>query len=316
MQHANQSKLMELYLQGITEISELQTPLFLVFLSIYLLTLAGNVLIIIIICLDPRLYKPMYYFLCNLSFLDFSLASAIQPKCLVMLVTRIHSISYNGCITQLYFFMFLTAAEFFLLAAMAYDRYIAICKPLQYHLLMNYKVCTVMSAACWVAGMLEPLSHVRAFVQLPLQTAQINHFYCDYSALLKISSTDTRRIEVMTYLAGALVGMPAFSLTIASYVSIIAAIVKINSSQSRQKAFSTCVSHLTVVFLFYSTVLITIMQPISNYSSTHGKLVSLLYTIFVPSINPFIYTLRNQDVKRSFYKAKSKSINGRIRQLI
>ncbi|OCT68893.1 hypothetical protein XELAEV_18040201mg [Xenopus laevis] len=306
MQHKNQSKLMELYLQGITDISELQTPLFLVFLLIYLLTLTGNFLIIIIICLDRHLYKPMYYFLCNLSFLDFSLASAIQPKFLSMLVTGIHSISFNGCITQLYFFMFLTAAEFFLLTAMAYDRYVAICKPLQYHLLMNYKVCTLMAATCWAAGMIEPSAHAMAIAQLPLHTSQINHFYCDYSALLKISSVDTKRIEVMTYLAGVAVGMPAFSLTIASYVSIIATIVKIHSSQGRQKAFSTCVSHLTIVFLFYSTVLITIMRPTSKYSSTHGKLVSLLYTILVPSINPFIYTLRNQDVKQSFYKASIK----------
>uniref|UniRef100_A0A6I8S026 Olfactory receptor n=1 Tax=Xenopus tropicalis TaxID=8364 RepID=A0A6I8S026_XENTR len=290
-------------LLGHSTLPELQFPLFFIFLLIYLLTITGNSLIITCICLDAQIQIPMYFFLQNLSFLDLSCSCNIQPKMLLGIITGDGAISQIGCFIQLYFFASLTVTEFVLLTAMGYDRYLAICKPLHYPLLMNKKTCFLLVIICWVVGFLDPLAHTIAISQLPFcRTHLINHFYCDYSALLKLSCVKTTLIEIMTYLAGALVGMPAFSLTIASYVSIIAAIVKINSSQSRQKAFSTCVSHLTVVFLFYSTVLITIMQPISNYSSTHGKLVSLLYTIFVPSINPFIYTLRNQDVKRSFYK--------------
>ncbi|KAG8449765.1 hypothetical protein GDO86_016425 [Hymenochirus boettgeri] len=303
MQNESQIESSDFILLGFTVLPELQFTVFFLFLLIYLLTLTGNLLIIICVFLDRLLQKPMYFFLQSLSLLDISYSTVIQPKFLSILQTGNGIISFVNCITQLYFFMSLTCTEFILLTAMAYDRFVAICNPLHYPLIMNKKACFLIVTFCWVAGFLDPLAHTIAISQLPFCMAHlIDHFYCDYSVLLKLSCVKTMLIEVMSLLFGSIVGFSTFSLTLISYIYIFSTIWKIPSAGGRHKTFSTCVSHLTVVILFYGTVLIMYMRPTSQYSSSIGKSFSLLYTILIPICNPLIYTLRNKDVKTSLQK--------------
>ncbi|XP_053576727.1 olfactory receptor 1044-like [Bombina bombina] len=304
----NRSRITEFILQGIWVIPEMRIPFFLLFLLIYIFTVTGNLLICIVISIDHKLHTPMYFFLCNLSFLDFSYASVIQPKFLSILLLDNHFISFAACMTQFYIFLSLAVAEFFFLTAMAYDRYVAICKPLQYSVLMNNTICFKIAAACWIACFFEPLTHLIVVIHQPLCRSQISHFYCDYSALLRLSCTDTFSIELMTYVFGSVVALPAFSLTLVSYVYIISTIKSMHSTEGRRKTFSTCVPHITVVILFYSTLLIMAMRPSAQYSSVQNKAISLLYAILIPAVNPFIYTLRNKDVKVSLYKIIMKII--------
>ncbi|KAM4690423.1 olfactory receptor-like protein COR4 [Rhinophrynus dorsalis] len=199
--------------------------------------------------------------------------------------------------------MCLTCTEFILLTAMGYDRYVAICKPLHYPLLMNKKTCFLLAAICWMIGFLDPLAHTVAISQLPFCSSHlINHFYCDYSVLLKLSCNDTILIESMSLVFGSLVGFSSFSLTVMSYVYIISTLLKIQSTAGRYKAFSTCLSHLTLVTMFYGTVLIMYMRPTSKYSPSVGKSLSVLYTVLIPMSNPLIYTLRNKDMKKCLQK--------------
>ncbi|KAG8449766.1 hypothetical protein GDO86_016426 [Hymenochirus boettgeri] len=297
MFHQNQTGFI---LQGLFSDPEKQIPLFFVFFLIYIFTLLGNLLIIMLIYFSPQLHNPMYFFLCNLSITDMSSSSITQPKLLSMLLQKNNAISFTGCMTQLYCFMFFTGTEFFSLTAMAYDRYVAICNPLRYHILMRRSVFVLLTTLCWVFGMLDPLPHTMLISQLPFcRSRVVNHFFCDMSVLLKLSCVDTSSIETMTYLFGLLVELPTFFLLIISYVYILCTILKIRSEQSRQKAFSTCSSHLIVVILFYGTVWIMYLRPISQYSANQSKPFSLLYTAVIPLVNPFIYTLRNKDVRQS-----------------
>ncbi|KAM4690424.1 olfactory receptor 8D1-like [Rhinophrynus dorsalis] len=299
MTEKNQSKASEFILQSISDRPELQIPLFCLFLHIYLLTLLGNLLIVTMICLNPPLHNPMYFFLSNLSVIDLSYSSVTQPKLLSMLLIGNKTISFNSCMTQLYSFLFFTGAEFFLLSAMAYDRYVAICHPLRYPLLMNTRICILLATTSWGVGSLIPLSHTVFISQLPFcRSHLINHFYCDVSVLLKLSCVDTFFIEMKTYIIGSLVDLPAFVLIIISYVYIISSIMHIHSVKARSKTFSTCASHLTVVILFYGSVLITYMRPSSQYSSSQFKKISILYSALIPLVNPFIYTLRNKDIRK------------------
>eukprot|EP00079_Xenopus_tropicalis_P011538 XP_002937473.1 PREDICTED: olfactory receptor-like protein COR4 [Xenopus tropicalis] len=303
MQNESQGQYSDFILLGHSTLPELQFPLFFIFLLIYLLTITGNSLIITCICLDAQIQIPMYFFLQNLSFLDLSCSCNIQPKMLLGIITGDGAISQIGCFIQLYFFASLTVTEFVLLTAMGYDRYLAICKPLHYPLLMNKKTCFLLVIICWVVGFLDPLAHTIAISQLPFcRTHLINHFYCDYSALLKLSCVKTTLIESMAILFSSLVGFSTFSFTLTSYISIISTIIKIHSATGRHKAFSTCTSHLTVILLFYGTIMIMYIRPISQYSSSLGKSFSLLYTVLIPMFNPLIYTLRNNDVKKSLQK--------------
>ncbi|OCT68911.1 hypothetical protein XELAEV_18040219mg [Xenopus laevis] len=292
---------MEFVLEGIS--CPFQIPCFLAFLSLYALTLTGNVLIITIICLDPVLQTPMYFFLCNLSLLDISYSSVTQPKFLSMLLTNDTGISFNQCILQLYVFLSLASTEFLSLTAMAYDRYVAICNPLHYFILMSKKMCALLTIMCWLVGFLDPMAHTVFISRLNFCRSNIiNHFYCDVSVLLNLSCDNTYFIEFMSIIVGSVFGLPAFILTLSSYVCIVSTIMKIPSSQRRWKTFSTCVSHLTVVIIFYGTLLIVYMSPITYYSSAKAKSLSLLYTVLIPLCNPLIYTLRNKDVTVSLWK--------------
>ncbi|KAM4690436.1 olfactory receptor 5AR1-like [Rhinophrynus dorsalis] len=300
MDLSSQSNKTEFLLLGVSNIPALQAPLFIVFFIIYLLTAALNSTIITLVCLNPQLHTPMYFFLCNLSFLDISYSSVTQPKLLFLLITGQSVISFAGCITQLYVFMSLACTEFVSLTAMSYDRYVAICKPLHYTVLMNRRICLLLAITCWIVGFLDPLAHSIVISQLAFCRARIiNHFFCDLSVLLNLSCGDKVFIEILTYVVGSLVALPAFVLTLASYVLIISSILKIHSAEGRHKAFSTCASHLTVVILFYGTVLVMHMRPSSRYLLTQDKPLSVLYTAIIPMLNPLIYSLRNKDVKEA-----------------
>eukprot|EP00079_Xenopus_tropicalis_P011540 XP_002937484.1 PREDICTED: olfactory receptor 5V1-like [Xenopus tropicalis] len=295
----NQSSSSGFILQGFSDYPDIQIPLFCLFLLIYLLTLPANVLILIVIYQTSLFYIPMYFFLCNLAFIDLCASSVSQPKLLSILLRRDNTISFGGCITQLYCFIALTCAEFVSLTVMAYDRYVAICNPLRYLIVMNRRVCVMLVIACWMFSFAEPMSHTVLISHLPFcRSRTIDHFFCDPSILLTLSCASSFPIDMMTYVLGSLVALPAFALTVASYTYIISTIIKIHSATGRKKAFSTCTSHLTVVILFYGTTIITYVRPMSQYSSTLSKPFSFVYIALIPLINPFIYTLRNKDIKQ------------------
>ncbi|KAE8587925.1 hypothetical protein XENTR_v10022195 [Xenopus tropicalis] len=295
----NQSSSSGFILQGFSDYPDIQIPLFCLFLLIYILTLQANVLILIVIYQTSLLHTPMYFFLCNLAFIDLCTSSVSQPKLLSILLRGDNTISFVGCMTQLHFFLSLACSEFLSLTVMAFDRYVAICNPLRYLTVMNRNFCVLLAITCWTFSFSAPLSHTVLISHLPFCRSQaIDHFFCDPSILLNLSCASTFFIEMLTYVLDSIVGLPAFALTVASYTYIISTIIKIHSATGRKKAFSTCTSHLTVVILFYGTTLITYMMPISQYSSTTSKPFSFLYTALIPLINPFIYTLRNKDIKQ------------------
>ncbi|KAE8587910.1 hypothetical protein XENTR_v10022180 [Xenopus tropicalis] len=304
MENVNESTTLKFILRGISEDPDMQIPLFLIFCLTYLLTLAGNIVIITVIRRTPALHKPMYFFLCNLSFIDISYSTVTQPKLLSMLLTGDKAINFPACISQFYFFIAFTCAEMLVLTAMAYDRYVAICHPLTYSLLLNKKTCIFISAASWAVSFLDPVAHTVIFFYLTFcPPLLINHFYCDPSVVLRLSCKDTFLIDILTYVLGSMVGCWAFICIIISYTFIIATILKFKSVEERQKGFSTCGSHLAVVILFYGTILIIYTRPSSQYSSSKGlKPFSVVYTVLIPMVNPLIYTLRNKEVKSALWK--------------
>ncbi|OCT71421.1 olfactory receptor 1019 [Xenopus laevis] len=279
---------------------ELQGPLFLFFLLIYLVTVWGNLLIISLIFADSRLQKPMYFFLCNLSCLDISYSSVTGPYLLQIFSTGNNTIPFMMCMVQLYFFTSFTTMEYLLLTSMAYDRYMAICKPLFYAQVLNQRACILLAATAWIAGFLAaaPISILISALTY-CESNIINHFFCDITPLLKISCDDTSTVEFVMFAQGVVLLLSCFSLTMMSYLYIISAILKIRSAERRFKTFSTCGSHLTAVTLFYVLIVCVYMKPASSYSLDEGKVVSVLYVNFIPMLNPIIYSLRNKDVKTS-----------------
>ncbi|XP_029437515.1 olfactory receptor 1009-like [Rhinatrema bivittatum] len=303
MEEENLTSVTEFIILGFPEYPELQIPLFLLFLLIYLIILMGNLTIIALTCLDPHLHTPMYFFLCNLSFLDISSTSVTLPRLLDIFLRKGQRISVIGCFIQVYFFMCFACVEFVIISVMAYDRYVAVCHPLHYAVIINQRLCALMAAGTWIFGFLEPVTHtvlVSCFSYCG--SNEINHFFCDFSALLKLSCTSTSTIETVTYLLGVIVVLPCFTLTLTSYIYIISTILRIRSTEGRRKAFSTCSSHLTVVILFYGTMSCLYIRPTSMQSLDVNKLFALLYNILIPMINPFIYSLQNREVKATLRK--------------
>ncbi|XP_063819356.1 olfactory receptor 5AR1-like [Pseudophryne corroboree] len=283
--------------------SQNQNALFIMFLIIYLNIVLGNIAVFTCITLDSHLHTPMYIFLGNLSLLDILSTSNILPKLLSMLFTQHKIINFHGCMTQLYFFIYFTCTEFFLLAVMAYDRYVAICHPLHYTLLMTIRQCALFLVTVWTAAALEPVFHTVYIAKLSFCSShQVNHFFCDISPLLKLSCSDTMHVEIATYVLGAIVGLSSFTLTLSSYVFIIIAILNIRSADGRRKAFFTCASHLISVVIFYGTSLSLHVRPISTYFPMQDKIFSLLYIILIPILNPIIYTMKNKQFKDAFRK--------------
>ncbi|XP_077147191.1 olfactory receptor-like protein OLF1 [Ranitomeya variabilis] len=303
----NQTRPNWFILLSVSTVPHLQVLCFLVFLVMYMIILSGNFLLIIVVRSNPNLHSPMYFFLSNLSFIDICFSSTIVPVLLKNTLSKDQSISLLGCGFQMSFSLVLGATECILLSVMAYDRFAAICRPLHYTTIMNKKVCVCLALISWSMGVINALIHVTLVFQLPLCSNYVNHFFCEVPLFLRLSCKDPWLNEVAMYIAAGIIAMCAFFLTLVSYVNIIATILKIRSSNGRQKAFSTCASHLTVVTLYYGTIMIVYFQPRSSFSPETNNSVSVLYTVVTPMLNPIIYSIRNKDVKNSILKQVNKN---------
>ncbi|XP_004584946.2 olfactory receptor 6S1 [Ochotona princeps] len=291
----------EFILAGFPNLNSTSAELFSVFLLVYVLTLTGNVLIVGVVGADTRLQTPMYFFLGNLSCLEILLTSVIIPKMLNNFLSRQYTISFVACITQFYFYFFLGASEFLLLAVMSVDRYLAICHPLRYPLLMSGAVCLRVALACWVGGLLPVLGPTVVVASLPFrkQDAVVQHFFCDSGPLLRLACTNTRKLEETDFVLACLVIVSSLTITATSYGHIILAVVRIPSVSGRQKAFSTCTSHLMVVTLFYGSAIFLYVRPSQSGSVEANWSVTVITTFVTPLLNPFIYALRNEGVKQA-----------------
>ncbi|XP_036624280.1 olfactory receptor 6F1-like [Trichosurus vulpecula] len=303
MDGRNQTTVMEFIFLGFSGVQQLKIALFVMFLTVYLLSLTGNALIIIIVLMEPVLHTPMYIFLANLSFLEIWYTTVTVPKLLATCVSQIVTISVAECVAQYYFFFSMGATECILLAVMAYDRYLAICNPLHYAILMSPQVCLRFSAGSWVGGFIAPLLPTILISYLYFCGPQkINHFFCDSDPIFKLSCSDTFMVEAVGYTCSSVVILSSFLLTMSSYVQIIITIIKMPSREAKKKAFSTCASHLTVVTIYYGTIIFTYVRPPAKYNFTIGKIISVFYCVITPLLNPLIYTLRNKDVKKALKK--------------
>ncbi|CAI9605888.1 unnamed protein product [Staurois parvus] len=272
-------------------------------LVIYILTWTANLLLIGSIKLSPHLQTPMYFFLGNLSVVDISFSTVTVPKLLSCILHGEDSISFHGCFLQIFFFILLGTTESLLLSVMAFDRYLAICYPLRYTLIMNDKLLFMLIVGCWVAGSLHSLLHTYNVSQLAYcEDRLIPHFLCDVPPLIKLSCSSTTLEELFIFTEGSMVVTILFLFVLISYVLIARAILKMINKSSRSKAFSSCSSHLIVICLFYGTIIFIYFRPPSDYSSQYDRIVSMVYTIITPLLNPFIYSLRNQDVKQALKK--------------
>ncbi|XP_074782774.1 olfactory receptor 10A3-like [Athene noctua] len=293
----NRTLLTAFVLSGLSNHPELQHLLFFTFCLMYTITIIGN-LLIFMVTLHPTLHTPMYSFLRVLSFLDVSTASTVVPKMLVNFLSEDRSISYTGCATQLYCVVFLGTTEWYLLTAMAYDRYVAICNPLRYSVLMNSRVCHSLVLLSFSGGIFVSVVQTAWVFTLPFcGPKKINYFFCDIPPLIILSCTDTSLYEKQIITATVLVIFAPFCLILVSYACILSSILKISSTESRHKAFSTCSSHLTVVTLYFGSGTSIYLQPKSTNSQDTKKVLSLVYTTVFPILNPLIYSLRNKDVK-------------------
>ncbi|VTJ85363.1 Hypothetical predicted protein [Marmota monax] len=298
MTEENHSTVTEFILVGLTDKSELQLPLFLLFLGIYVFTVVGNLGMIILIGLSSQLHTPMYYLLSSLSFIDLCQSTVITPKMLVNFVMEKNTISFAECMTQLYFFAAFAIAECHMLAAMAYDRYVAICNPLLYNVTMSIQVCFWLLIGVCSMGLMGATAHTTCMLRvLFCKNDIINHYFCDVLPLLELSCSSTFVNEVVVLCSSAFnIFAPVLSI-LSSYIFVIASILRIRSTEGRYKAFSTCSSHISAVGLFFGSVTFMYLQPSSVNSMDQGKVSSIFYTIIVPMLNPLIYSLRNKDVK-------------------
>uniref|UniRef100_A0A4X1TI06 G-protein coupled receptors family 1 profile domain-containing protein n=1 Tax=Sus scrofa TaxID=9823 RepID=A0A4X1TI06_PIG len=308
MRRENQSCMSEFILLGLPIQPGQQSMFFALFLGMYLTTVLGNLLIILLIRLDPHLHTPMYFFLSYLALTDISFSSVTVPKMLMNMQTKDLSIPYAGCVTQTYFFLFFTGLDDFLLTSMAYDRYVAICHPLHYTTIMRGELCTLLVTVSWILSCANALCHTLLLAQLSFCADNtIPHFFCDLGALLKLSCSDTSLNELVIFIAGVVVIMLPLLCILVSYGYIGATILKVPSTKGICKALSTCGSHLSVVFLYYGTIIGLYLVPSSSTSSEKDIVTSVMYTVVTPLLNPFIYSLRNRDMKgaleKLFYKA-------------
>ncbi|XP_038620962.1 olfactory receptor 10AG1-like [Tachyglossus aculeatus] len=293
----NHTTVTEFVLMGFSNAPKLQSFLFATFLVIYMIILMGNSLIILITKTNRALHTPMYFFLRNLSFLEMGYTSVTLPRMLVNLWTQSRTISFSACATQMYFFLMFGSSECFLLAAMAYDRYVAICNPLQYSIIMDNKTCLQMAASSWIIGIPVLIGQTYQIFSLPFcDSNKLNHFFCDIPPVLELACGDTAMNELSVYAVALLFVTAPFLLILVSYIKIISTILNLPSATGRHKAFSTCSSHLIVVTLFFGSGIITYLCPKSSHSADVDKFLSLFYTIVIPVFNPMIYSLRNKEV--------------------
>ncbi|XP_069802691.1 olfactory receptor 5AR1-like [Dendropsophus ebraccatus] len=293
----NITRINEFVLVGLSNVSEIQYLLFVLFLCIYLTTVLANLSIIFVVRFSPSLQTPMYFFLANFSFLEICYVTATVPKMLSNFLTTHKTITFYGCVMQMYWFLLFGGTECYMLAAMAYDRYNAICKPLQYGIILSKKVCIQLVSGSYLIAAVNALIHTVLTFTLPFCVNIIDHFFCDIPPLLKLSCSDTWFNELVIFLISGSVIVGSFILTMISYAKIISTIVNMKSNTSRQKAFSTCVSHFTVVIIFFGSGIFMYFRPKSSYSMDEDRLIAVMYTIIAPMLNPFIYTFRNGNVK-------------------
>ncbi|XP_051026074.1 olfactory receptor 6C2-like [Acomys russatus] len=296
----NHSAITTFILLGLTDDPQLQVLLFIFLFITYMLSVTGNLIIIILTLVDPHLKTPMYFFLRNFSFLEVSFTTVCIPKFLYSLSSGDNTITYNACASQIFFVILFGATEFFLLAAMSYDRYVAICKPLHYMTIMNAKVCTLLVVSCWVSGLMIIVPPLSMGLELDFcDSNAIDHFSCDASPLLKISCSDTWVIEQMVILVAVFALIITLICVILSYTYIIRTILRFPSAQQRKKAFSTCSSHMIVVSITYGSCIFIYIKPSAKDEVAINKGVSILTSSVAPLLNPFIYTLRNKQVKQA-----------------
>ncbi|XP_069349901.1 olfactory receptor 7A17-like [Eulemur rufifrons] len=308
MEPENDTRISEFLLLGFSEDTELQPLLFGLFLSMYLITVLGNLLIILATVSDSHLHSPMYFFLSNLSFSDICLVSTTVPKMLVNVQTHSKVISYAGCITQMYFFVLFVGLDSFLLTVMAYDRFVAICHPLHYAVTMNPRLCGLLVLVSWIMSALSSLleSLVVLWVCFCLDL-EIPHFFCELNEIIHLACSDTFLIDMVMYFSALLLGGGSLAGILYSYSKIVSSIRAISSAQGKYKAFSTCASHLAVVSLFYCTSLGVYLSSAATHNSHSSATASVMYTVVTPMLNPFIYSLRNKDIKRAlkqFFRGK------------
>ncbi|XP_006995093.1 olfactory receptor 5B12-like [Peromyscus maniculatus bairdii] len=306
----NISEVTEFILVGLTDAPELQVPLFITFTLLYLITLIGNLGMIMLILLDSRLHTPMYYFLCNLSLVDFVYASAVTPKVMEGFLTEQKIISYNACAAQMFFLIAFATAESFLLASMAFDRHAAVCKPLHYSSSMTRTTCVLIVTFCYINGLLQSSIHVAFAFHLSFcHSNVINHFFCDIPPILALSCSDIHINEIIVFMFCTFDMVFALVVILSSYLLIFIAILRIRSVEGKKKAFSTCISHLTTVSLFYGPIIFMYLRPNSSHSMDKDKMASMFYTMITPVLNPLVYSLRNKEVKNAFKKVAGKMLS-------
>uniref|UniRef100_A0A8C6G5J3 Olfactory receptor n=1 Tax=Mus spicilegus TaxID=10103 RepID=A0A8C6G5J3_MUSSI len=301
MEPGNDTQLSEFFLLELSENQpQIQPLIFGLFLSMYLVTVTGNLLIIMAITADSHLHTPMYIFLSNLSFVDICFTSTTVPQMLVTIHTQSKAITYANCITQVYFLLLFSVLDIFLLTVMAYDRYVAICHPLHYMIIMNTRRCGLMILACWIIGVINSLLHTFLALRLSFCTdLEIPHFYCELNQVVHHACSDISLNDMVIYIAAMLLVVGPLSGILYSYSKIVSSICAISSVQGKYKAFSTCASHLSVVSLFYCTLLGVYLSSAVTQNAQATALASLMYTVVTPMLNPFIYSLRNNDMKKA-----------------
>ncbi|KAM4827899.1 olfactory receptor 8D2-like [Thomomys bottae] len=300
----NRSSVAGFILEGLTSRPELQLPLFFLFLGIYGVTVVGNLGMILLIAVSAPLHSPMYYFLGHLSFIDLCYSSVITPKMLASFMSETNAISLLGCMAQLYLFLVFVIAEGYLLTAMAYDRYVAICRPLLYDVLMSPRACSILMAAVYLLGLFGATVHTARMATLSFCGPRvIHHYFCDILPLLSLSCSSTRVNETLLFVIGGVNTLAPTLAVLGSYTLILASILRIHSADGRSKAFGTCSSHLTAVGIFFGSITFMYFKPPSSNSMEQEKAASVFYTTVIPMLNPLIYSLRNRDVKAALRRA-------------
>ncbi|XP_006877614.1 PREDICTED: olfactory receptor 18-like [Chrysochloris asiatica] len=308
MEPQNRTSISEFFLLGLSEDTELQPLLFGLFLVMYLITLLGNLLITLAIITDPHLHTPMYFFLSNLSLADMCFISTTVPKMLVNIQTQSKSISYKGCLTQVSFIYLFGCMDSLFLTVMAYDRLVAICHPLHYKIIMNPRLCGLLVLVSCLISILDSQLNMSAVAQLTFCTnVEIPSFFCDPSQLLHLACSGTFTSTILIYFISAVLGGIPVAVILLSYIRIISSILKVSSSGGRYKAFSTCGSHLSVVCLFYGAGIGVYISSMFSYSAKEDAVASIMYTVVTPMLNPFIYSLRNNNIKRAFRRFLSRT---------
>ncbi|GAB1294064.1 Olfactory receptor [Apodemus speciosus] len=299
----NHSSVIDFILEGLTKRPEFQLPLFLLFLAIYVITVVGNLGMILLITISSQLHSPMYYFLSHLSFIDLCYSSVITPKMLVNFVCEKNTISFLECMTQLYFFLIFVIAEGYLLTAMAYDRYVAICSPLLYNIVMSHRVCSIMMVVVYSLGFFGATVHTTRMTMLSFCGSHIvRHYFCDILPLLTLSCSSTHINEVLLFIIGGVNTLAPTLAVIISYAFILTSILRIRSNEGRSKAFGTCSSHIMAVGIFFGSITFMYFKPPSSNNMEQEKVSSVFYTTVIPMLNPLIYSLRNKDVKNALKK--------------